>query len=119
MPQIEIKSLNAYYDKLHVLKDINLNVEKGEILSLIGPSGSGKSSLLKMLVGLLTPKSGEVNLNNKSISYSNKSDLRSVREQIAIVFQQYNLFQNMNVLKNVVLLLPKFKKRPKTSRGTS
>ena len=111
MPQIEIKSLNAYYDKLHVLKDINLNVEKGEILSLIGPSGSGKSSLLKMLVGLLTPKSGEVNLNNKSINYTNKSDLRSVREQIAIVFQQYNLFQNMNVLKNVCIAPTKIQKR--------
>ena len=111
MPQIEIKSLNAYYDKLHVLKDINLSVEKGEILSLIGPSGSGKSSLLKMLVGLLTPKSGEVSLNNKSISYSNKSDLRSVREQIAIVFQQYNLFQNMNVLKNVCIAPTKIQKR--------
>jgi len=111
LPQIEIKSLNAYYDKLHVLKDINLSVEKGEILSLIGPSGSGKSSLLKMLVGLLTPKSGEVSLNNKSISYSNKSDLRSVREQIAIVFQQYNLFQNMNVLKNVCIAPTKIQKR--------
>ncbi len=111
MPQIEIKSLNAYYDKLHVLKDINLNVEKGEILSLIGPSGSGKSSLLKMLVGLLTPKSGEVNLNNKSLSYSSKSDLRFVREQIAIVFQQYNLFQNMNVLKNVCIAPTKIQKR--------
>jgi polar amino acid transport system ATP-binding protein len=111
LPQIEIKSLNAYYDKLHVLKDINLNVEKGEILSLIGPSGSGKSSLLKMLVGLLTPKSGEVDLNNKSINYTNKSDLRSVREQIAIVFQQYNLFQNMNVLKNVCIAPTKIQKR--------
>ena len=111
MPQIEIKSLNAYYDKLHVLKDINLNVEKGEILSLIGPSGSGKSSLLKMLVGLLIPKSGEVHLNNKSINYTNKSDLRSVREQIAIVFQQYNLFQNMNVLKNVSIAPTKIQKR--------
>ena len=88
MSQIEIKSLNAYYDKLHVLKDISLNVEKGEILSLIGPSGSGKSSLLKMLVGLLTPKSGEVNLNNKLVNYTSKSDLRTIREQIAIVFQQ-------------------------------
>jgi polar amino acid transport system ATP-binding protein len=111
LPQIEIKSLNAYYDKLHVLKDINLNVEKGEILSLIGPSGSGKSSLLKMLVGLLIPKSGEVHLNNKSINYTNKSDLRSVREQIAIVFQQYNLFQNMNVLKNVCIAPTKIQKR--------
>ena len=111
MSQIEIKSLNAYYDKLHVLKDINLNVEKGEILSLIGPSGSGKSSLLKMLVGLLTPKSGEVSLNKNQVNYTNKSDLRKIREQIAIVFQQYNLFQNMNVLKNVCIAPTKIQKR--------
>ena len=111
MSQIEIKSLNAYYDKLNVLKDINLNVEKGEILSLIGPSGSGKSSLLKMLVGLLKPKSGEVILNNKQVNYNNNSDLRTVREKIAIVFQQYNLFQNMNVLKNVCIAPIKIQKR--------
>ena len=111
MSQIEIKSLNAYYDKLHVLKDINLNVEKGEIVSLIGPSGSGKSSLLKMLVGLLTPKSGEVSLNNNPLNYTSKSDLRTIREQIAIVFQQYNLFQNMNVLKNVCIAPTKIQKR--------
>ena len=60
MHQIEIKSANAFYEKLHVLKDIDLNVDKGEIVSLIGPSGSGKSSLLKMLVGLLIPKSGRI-----------------------------------------------------------
>jgi len=113
LSQIEIKSLNAYYDKLHVLKDINLNVEKGEILSLIGPSGSGKSSLLKMLVGLLKPKSGNVILNNNQLNYSNNSDLRIIREQIAIVFQQYNLFQNMNVLKNVCIAPTKIQKRDK------
>ncbi len=111
MSQIEIKSLNAYYDKLHVLKNINLNVEKGEILSLIGPSGSGKSSLLKMLVGLLKPKSGDVIFNNKQVNYNNNSDLRIIREQFAIVFQQYNLFQNMNVLKNVCIAPTKIQKR--------
>ena len=111
MPQIEIKSLNAYYDKLHVLKDVDMKVEKGEIISLIGPSGSGKSSLLKMLVGLLVPKSGEVKINNEAINYENKKDLRTVREKIGIVFQQYNLFQNMNVLKNVCIAPTKIQKR--------
>ena len=111
MPQIEIKSLNAYYDKLHVLKDVDVKVEKGEIISLIGPSGSGKSSLLKMLVGLLVPKSGEVKINNEVINYENKKDLRIVREKIGIVFQQYNLFQNMNVLKNVCIAPTKIQKR--------
>ena len=111
MPQIEIKSLNAYYDKLHVLKDVEVRVEKGEIVSLIGPSGSGKSSLLKMLVGLLVPQSGEVKINNEIIDYNKKVDLRIVREKIGIVFQQYNLFQNMDVLKNVCIAPTKIQKR--------
>lgn len=64
-----------------------------------------------MLVGLLTPKSGEVSLNNNPLNYTNKSDLRTIREQIAIVFQQYNLFQNMNVLKNVCIAPTKIQKR--------
>ena len=68
LPQIEIKSINAFYEKLHVLKNIELSVSKGEIVSLIGPSGSGKSSLLKMLVGLLIPSSGNIYLNRKSCS---------------------------------------------------
>ena len=111
LPQIEIKSLNAYYDKLHVLKDVAVKVEKGEIVSLIGPSGSGKSSLLKMLVGLLVPQSGEVKINNEIIDYNKKVDLRIVREKIGIVFQQYNLFQNMDVLKNVCIAPTKIQKR--------
>ena len=111
MYQIEIKFLNAYYDKLHVLRDIDLQVKKGEIVSLIGPSGSGKSSLLKMLVGLLVPKSGVVKINDQAINYHKKLDLRTVREKIAIVFQQYNLFQNMNVLKNVCIAPTKIQKR--------
>jgi len=111
LPQIEIKFLNAYYDKLHVLKDVEVKVEKGEIVSLIGPSGSGKSSLLKMLVGLLVPQSGEVKINNEIIDYNKKSDLRIVREKIGIVFQQYNLFQNMDVLKNVCIAPTKIQKR--------
>jgi polar amino acid transport system ATP-binding protein len=64
-----------------------------------------------MLVGLLTPKSGEVSLNNDLVNYTSKSDLRTIREQIAIVFQQYNLFQNMNVLKNVCIAPTKIQKR--------
>ena len=111
LPQIEIKSINAFYEKLHVLKNIELNVSKGEIVSLIGPSGSGKSSLLKLLVGLLIPKSGKMYLNGILVNFKNQSDLRTVREQIAIVFQQYNLFQNMNVLKNVCIAPTKIQKR--------
>ena len=67
---------------------------RGEIVSLIGPSGSGKSTLLKLLVGLIKPTNGEVIIQNNKINYDRKDDLRFARSKIAIVFQQYNLFQD-------------------------
>jgi len=113
MPQIIIRDSNAYYGDLHVLNNVNLSIEKGEIVSIIGPSGSGKSSLLKLLVGLLLPKSGTISISNKIVDYNKKSDLNYARNKTAIVFQQYNLFQNMNVLKNVCIAPYKIQKRKK------
>ena len=113
MQQILIENSNAYYGDFHVINDVNLTINKGEIVSIIGPSGSGKSSLLKMLVGLLLPQSGTISISNKKIEYTNKLHLNYVRNKIAIVFQQYNLFQNMNILKNVCIAPCKIKKRNK------
>ena len=113
MQQILIENSNAYYGDFHVINDVNLTVNKGEIVSIIGPSGSGKSSLLKLLVGLLVPQSGTISISNKKIEYTNKLHLNYVRNKIAIVFQQYNLFQNMNILKNVCIAPYKIKKRKK------
>ncbi len=112
MPQLEIIDLKASYDRTVVLEKINLSVEKGQIVSLIGPSGSGKSTLLRVLIGLLPPAAGAVRLDGKAIDYSNKATLRSLRDRIAIVFQQFNLFQNMTVLQNVTIAPIKVKKRP-------
>ena len=103
MAHIKIKSVSAFYDSLKVLDDLSLDINKGEIVSLIGPSGSGKSTLLKLLVGLVKFRQGEVFLEEKKINYQNTKDLSFVRSKIAIVFQQYNLFQNMSVLKNVCI----------------
>ena len=112
MPQLEIADLKASYDRLAVLENITLSVEKGEIVSLIGPSGSGKSTLLRVLIGLLPPVGGEVRLDGVAIDYRSKPALRSLRDRIAIVFQQYNLFQNMTVLQNVTIAPVKVKGRP-------
>ena len=111
MPQIELNGSNAYYGDFQVLNNINLSIEKGEIVSIIGPSGSGKSSLLKLLVGLILPKSGTISISNKIINFKKKSDLIYARNKTAIVFQQFNLFQNMNVLKNVCIAPQKIQKR--------
>lgn len=112
MPQLEIVNLKASYGGQTVLEDINMTVEKGETISLIGPSGSGKSTLLRVLTGLLPPISGHVVINGKKIDYSNKAQVRELRSYMAIVFQQYNLFQNMSVMKNVTIAPTKIKGRP-------
>ncbi len=109
MPQLEIADLRANYGDLAVLERISFSVDKGEIISLIGPSGSGKSTLLRVLVGLLPPAAGTIRIDGQAIDYRNKASLRDLRSRMAIVFQQYNLFQNMDVLANVTVAPVKVK----------
>ncbi len=111
MPQLEIVDLKANYGAHTVLERINLSVEKGEIVSLIGPSGSGKSTLLRVLMGLLPPIAGQVRIDGQVLDYKDREQLRRIRSQMAIVFQQYNLFQNMTVLDNVTIAPIKVKGR--------
>jgi polar amino acid transport system ATP-binding protein len=113
LPQLEIVDLKANYGAHTVLERINLSVEKGEIVSLIGPSGSGKSTLLRVLMGLLPPIEGQVRIDGQALDYSDREQLRRLRSQMAIVFQQYNLFQNMTVLDNVTVAPIKVKGRPR------
>ena len=113
MRHLEIADLSASYGKLRVLDGITLDVDKGQIVSLIGPSGSGKSTLLRVLMGLLAPDAGEVRLDGRAIDYRRKKDVRDVRDRFAIVFQQYNLFGNMNVLGNVTVAPIRVKGRPR------
>lgn len=113
MPQLEIVDLKASYGPHTVLERINLSVEKGEIVSLIGPSGSGKSTLLRVLTGLLPPEHGTVRLNGKLVNYADKAAVHALRSEIAIVFQQYNLFQNMTVLDNVMITPTRIKGWPR------
>jgi polar amino acid transport system ATP-binding protein len=102
----------SYGGKADVLADVTLSVAKGEVVGLIGPSGSGKSSLLRALVGLLPPRKGRVTLGGQAIDYASRASLRAARDRFAIVFQQYNLFQNMTALRNVTVAPRLVKKRP-------
>lgn len=113
MPQLEIVNVKASYGAQTVLESINLSVDKGEIVSLIGPSGSGKSTLLRVLMGLLPPELGQVTLNGAVVDYRDKTAVRALRNDVAIVFQQYNLFQNMTVLDNVMITPTKIKGWPR------
>ena len=112
MTHLEIMSLSASYDgSASVLDDVNLSIEKGEIVSIIGPSGSGKSTLLRVLVGLLLPSAGTVALDGHNVDYRDKKDLKTLRDRFAIVFQQFNLFQNLNAIDNVTIAPIKIKRR--------
>jgi polar amino acid transport system ATP-binding protein len=93
------------------LQNINLTLEQGEVISLIGPSGSGKSTLLRTIMGLTKPASGDVILDDEPIDYSSRRSVREARNRMAIVFQQYNLFQNMTVLRNITVTPTKIRKR--------
>lgn len=86
-----------------MLSDVSLAIEKGEIVSLVGPSGSGKSTLLRALVGLTPPTGGEIIIAGEPIDYTSKTSVRGARDRMVIVFQQFNLFQNMSVMRNVTI----------------
>lgn len=111
---LEIKGACASYGKVPVLKGVDLTLGKGEVVALIGPSGSGKSTVLRMVMGLTPPSSGDIELDGQSVNYGKSADVRRVRDRIAVVFQQYNLFQNMDVMRNVTIAPLKIKKRTKT-----
>lgn len=111
MSHLVIDSLSADYGTSPVLQDVSLSVERGEIVSIIGPSGSGKSTLLRVLTGLLKPRAGVVHVAGTQVDYGSAAALKKVRDRFAIVFQQYNLFQNMTALRNVTIAPTIVKKR--------
>ena len=111
MAALNIEALNVHYGQAHVLRDVKLSVASGSVVSLIGPSGSGKSTLLRTIVGLSKPSAGMVSIDGQIIDYHSTKSLREARSHMAIVFQQYNLFQNMTVLENVTAAPIKVQRR--------
>ncbi|GAB3794052.1 amino acid ABC transporter ATP-binding protein [Virgibacillus kimchii] len=98
---IEVKKLNKYFGKLHVLKDVDFDVKEKEVVCLIGASGSGKSTLLRCLNFLEIKQSGSIALEGKEIDLK-KDDLNKIRTRTGMVFQHFNLFPHMTVMENVI-----------------
>ena len=110
MAILEVKNLSKSFGELEVLKDISFNVEKGEVVAVIGPSGSGKSTMLRCINQLEKASGGSVKVDGMELieSYKNgkpvyapAATLRAIRLKIGLVFQNFNLFPHMSVLKNV------------------
>ncbi|MBE9852565.1 amino acid ABC transporter ATP-binding protein [Campylobacter concisus] len=99
---IEIKNLNKSYGDLRVLNDIGVDIKKGEVIAIIGPSGGGKSTFLRCINRLEEPDSGHIKINGEDI-LNKKSDINKIRQKVSMVFQHFNLFANKNVLQNLTL----------------
>lgn len=101
MAMIKLENVNKYFGDLHVLKDVNLEVNEGEKLVIIGPSGSGKSTTVRCMNFLETPSSGNVTIDGHELNNKNKTKV--IRDTTSMVFQQFNLYPHMTVLKNLTL----------------
>lgn len=107
---LEVRHLHKDYGNGPILKDVSLELHKGEVLVIIGPSGCGKSTFLRCMNGLESIQSGEILLDGKTIS-GDKTKWSEVRQKIGMVFQSYELFPHMTVLDNILLGPVKVQKR--------
>jgi general L-amino acid transport system ATP-binding protein len=99
---IEIKDLNKWYGDFHVLKDINLNIKKGEIVVICGPSGSGKSTVTRCMNYLETFQEGSIDVDGTILTDDVKK-IKKVRSEVAMVFQHFELFPHLSILDNLIL----------------
>lgn len=99
---IKIKNLCKNFGELKVLDDISINIKKGDIVAIIGPSGGGKSTFLRCINRLEEPTSGSIFIGDKDV-LSKNTDINEIRKKISMVFQHFNLFANKNVLENLIL----------------
>ena len=110
--KIHVENLKKSFGQLEVLKDINIDINEGEVVVVIGPSGSGKSTFLRCLNRLEEITAGTVIVNGENIS-DKKININKARENIGMVFQHFNLFPNMTVLQNIMLAPVELKKMTK------
>ena len=101
---IKATNINKSFGKLHVLKDINMEVQKGEVVSIIGPSGAGKSTLLQIIGTLSQPDSGEVIINDNKVLQMKEKELALFRNQhIGFVFQFHQLLPEFTAMENIII----------------
>src|SRR5690625_5220189 len=102
---LKVTNLQKNYGDNEVLKGIDLEIEKGEVVAIIGPSGSGKSTFLCCMNLMETPTGGEILFKNKLLNDAKmkETEIDKIREDIGMVFQQFNLFPHLTVLDNITL----------------
>lgn len=103
MALIEFKNVNKYYGDYHALRDINLEIEKGQVVVILGPSGSGKSTLIRTINALEPIDEGTLIVNGHNVTEASAKDLVELRKEVGMVFQHFNLYPHKTVLENVTL----------------
>lgn len=109
-PILRVQNISKSFDGKTILDNVSFDLAKGEIKVLIGPSGGGKSTLLQNINCLVVPDAGTISLENEKIDYSNKKDLYRLRQQVGMIFQDFNLFDHLTALDNITVALRKVKK---------
>lgn len=102
---IELRNVSLTFGPNKILDDINLSVNRGSSMAILGSSGAGKSTILKILLGLLKPDSGEVYVDSEEVSHYNERELMPVRQKLGMVFQESALFDSLTVRENVGYVL--------------
>ncbi|MFF3325138.1 amino acid ABC transporter ATP-binding protein [Streptomyces sp. NPDC002889] len=111
---VELNNVNKHFGALHVLQDIELTIDRGEVVVVIGPSGGGKSTLCRAINRLETIDSGEITIDGKPLPAEGR-ELAALRADVGMVFQSFNLFAHKTVLQNVMLGQVKVRKKDKKS----
>ncbi len=106
---ISVKDLNKSFGELHILKDINEEIKKGEKVVIVGPSGSGKSTFLRCLNLLEKPTSGEILVEGTDITKASQTQVNLLRRNMGMVFQHFHLFPHLTIKKNITLAPVKLK----------
>jgi general L-amino acid transport system ATP-binding protein len=112
MLHVDMQNVNKWYGDLHVLRDINLQVSRGERIVICGPSGSGKSTMIRCINGLEQHEKGRILLDGTELT-SDRKKIDQVRRHVGMVFQQFNLFPHLTILENCALALVWVQKIPK------
>jgi glutamate transport system ATP-binding protein len=115
-PMIRMAAVDKHFGALHVLKDINLEVERGQVVVVLGPSGSGKSTLCRAINRLEPIDSGTIEVDGRELPAEGKA-LAGLRADVGMVFQSFNLFAHKSVLENVMLAPLKVRKQDKAAAG--
>ncbi|RHQ98748.1 amino acid ABC transporter ATP-binding protein [Peptoclostridium sp. AF21-18] len=112
---IKIEDLHIEFGENQIINGVSFEIKKGDVLAIIGPSGTGKSTLLRGMNFLVHPKSGIITIGDVSVNVekATKHDIKSIREHMSMVYQNYNLFKNMTAIENIMVPLTTVHKKSK------